>query len=151
MSGRRSLQDEVSSLKSELELSAFLNKGVLQTNSENKLRIAELQRENAVLRTAEARLSRTEDALETARAQLARHEASIQDLEDELKGEASARSVIERERDEWRNKFKRVLERSREYMGLVEALDVEIKGVKRRNDRRSHLLQYLRLLKHQCL
>lgn len=50
----------------ELELSTFLNKGVLQSNSEFKLRIAELQQENTVLRAAESRLALTEDKAELA-------------------------------------------------------------------------------------
>jgi hypothetical protein len=50
----------------ELELSTFLNKGVLQSNSEFKLRIAELEQENSVLRVAESRLARTEDKAELA-------------------------------------------------------------------------------------
>ncbi len=62
----RDHQSQINSLKSELELSTFLNKGVLQSNSEYKLRIVELERENSVLRVAESRLARTEDRLEVA-------------------------------------------------------------------------------------
>lgn len=60
------LQDLVQKLESELELSKFLNKGVLQTNLEYKARIADLEYENDVLRKAESRLAATEEDLEQA-------------------------------------------------------------------------------------
>lgn len=60
------LQDLVTKLENELELSKFLNKGVLQTNLEYKARIADLEYENDVLRKAESRLAATEEDLEQA-------------------------------------------------------------------------------------
>lgn len=62
------LQDHIARLESELELSKFLNKGVLQTNIEYKARIVDLEYENDVLRKAESRLASTEEQLEQAQA-----------------------------------------------------------------------------------
>jgi len=95
---------EISRLSSELELSTFLNKGVLQTNSEYKLRIVELERENAVLRVAESRLARTEDRLEA--------------VEKKLEGEREGRRVVEGEREELRERLARA-ERRLEAIGKL--------------------------------
>ena len=76
----RDLASKISTLSAELELATFLNKGVLQTNSEYKVRIVELERENAVLRVAESRLARTEDRLAVAEKQL-RERAESEALE----------------------------------------------------------------------
>lgn len=59
--GKPSLQEQLTKARNELELSTFLNKGVLQTNSEQKLRIAELEVENDALRKAESLLTKTEE------------------------------------------------------------------------------------------
>lgn len=63
---RKPIRD-ISTVESELELSTFLNKGILAANSEHKLRIAELEAENEVLRTAESKLASMEDELERQR------------------------------------------------------------------------------------
>ena len=76
----RDLFSQVSALSAELELATFLNKGVLLSNSEYKVRIVELERENAVLRVAESRLARTEDRLAVAEKQL-RERAESEELE----------------------------------------------------------------------
>jgi chromosome segregation ATPase len=61
------MQDRIRVLEGELELSSFLNKGVLQTNTEHKLRIAELEAENEILRSTESKLAAAEDELEDTR------------------------------------------------------------------------------------
>ncbi|WWC71977.1 uncharacterized protein I206_105936 [Kwoniella pini CBS 10737] len=58
------LENQLSTIKHELELATFLNKGILQTNTEYKLRIAELENENLILSKAESKLSTIEDELE---------------------------------------------------------------------------------------
>ena len=80
----RDLQSQVATLQNEIELSTFLNKGVLQTNSEYKLKIVELERENAVLRVAESRLSRTEDRLEILEKRLREAQFREAQLEEEI-------------------------------------------------------------------
>lgn len=99
------LQARIDYLSHELEMYTFVNKGVLQSNNEYKLRIAELERENAVLSTAERNLTATEDALEAC-------ERALKDLEKErdalafrLKREEIARKGAERERDIWKGWF----------------------------------------------
>lgn len=85
------LQDLVAKLENELELSKFLNKGVLQTNLEYKARIADLEYENDVLRKAESRLAATEEDLERA---VAKAEA----LEDRLvEEEGRTQAALQRE------------------------------------------------------
>lgn len=85
------LQDLVTKLENELELSKFLNKGVLQTNLEYKARIADLEYENDVLRKAESRLAATEEDLEQA---VAKAEA----LEDRLvEEEGRTQAALQRE------------------------------------------------------
>lgn len=88
------LHTQISTLKSELELSTFLNKGVLQTNSEYKLRIVELERENTVLRVAESRLSRTEDRLDAA--------------EKRVEKEEGERRRVEEESESWKRRWERL-------------------------------------------
>lgn len=53
-------------LAHEINLLTFLNKGILQSNAEQKLRIAELEQENKVLNNVETRLAEKEDQLEAA-------------------------------------------------------------------------------------
>ena len=111
----RDLLTQISQLKSELELSAFLNKGVLQTNSEYKLRIVELERENAVLRVAESRLARTEDRLEAAEEKVREGEARAR--------EGSRRMVEEVEEGRVRE------ERMREMLGRANRSLEGIRGM----------------------
>lgn len=85
------LQDLVSKLENELELSKFLNKGVLQTNLEYKTRIADLEYENDVLRKAESRLAATEEDLEQA---IAKAEALEERLVEE---EGRTQAALQRE------------------------------------------------------
>lgn len=93
------LQTKVNSLTHELELSTFLNKGILQSNNEYKLRIAELERENAVLRTAERTLTATEDALELSEKRVRELEREKSSWEGRFRREEEARRAVERERD----------------------------------------------------
>ena len=91
------LHSQVETLTSELELSTFLNKGILQSNSEYKLRITELERENAVLRAAERRLTATEDALESADKRCRDLTKEVARLEREVEGERTGKDRCLRE------------------------------------------------------
>lgn len=103
-----SFQDQIATLRNELELSTFLNKGVLQSNSEYKLRIAELESENAVLRKAESRLADTEDELESAQKRIRQLESTLRAAEERraaaIAREQDARVAAECERDRFRAK-----------------------------------------------
>jgi hypothetical protein len=94
----------------ELELSTFLNKGVLQSNSEFKLRVAELEQENAVLRVAESRLARTEDKVELAERRAKSIAEELRDKEVEWSGrvraEIEAREALEVEMETMRDEVK---------------------------------------------
>jgi septal ring factor EnvC (AmiA/AmiB activator) len=89
------MQKKIDDLTHELELGTYLNKGILQTNNEHKLRIAELERENAMLSMAEQKLASTEDALEEAERRLKELEEEQEDWEKRLSG-------LENERDDWK-------------------------------------------------
>ncbi|KAL1412720.1 hypothetical protein Q8F55_000467 [Vanrija albida] len=106
MPPRAALADQLAALRNELELSTFLNKGVLQSNAEHKLRIAELEAENGALRAAESRLAATEDALEAAEARLTALEEAKRRLGERrdaaLSREVGLRRAAEGERDAWR-------------------------------------------------
>lgn len=91
------LQAQISTLTQELELSTFLNKGILTTNSEHKVRIAELETENAALRAAERRLTATEDALEEAEKKCRAYERERIAWEREVEKERQARVGVEKE------------------------------------------------------
>jgi chromosome segregation ATPase len=94
----KDLQTRISTLTTELELNTFLNKGILQTNSEHKIRIAELEQENAILRAAESRLAKTEDMLEDV-------QKKCKALEVDIRRERLERERVETERNEWKGKF----------------------------------------------
>lgn len=113
----RDLHIQISTLKSELELSTFLNKGVLQTNSEYKLRIVELERENAVLRVAESRLARTEDRLEAA--------------EQRAEKEGRERTRLEEEREEWRKQRDLSGWQAKSWRGALERANSKLEGIGR--------------------
>jgi chromosome segregation ATPase len=138
MSARqKELEARVASLRSELELSAFLNKGVLQTNSELKLRIVELEQENAALRTAESRLARTEDKLEAAERRLEKREReweiSQAQWEEGLQRESELREGLEAERDEIRDemeKWRFAWEGARKAMASLDAMNKAEKSEK---------------------
>jgi len=99
------LHTQISTLTSELELSTFLNKGILQSNSEYKLRITELERENAVLRAAERRLTATEDALESADKRCRELGKEVGMLERELDREREGRKRWEKGEEAWRGRW----------------------------------------------
>lgn len=138
MSARqKELEARVASLRSELELSAFLNKGVLQTNSELKLRIVELEQENAALRTAESRLARTEDKLEAAERRMEKREREWEiaqrQWEERLQRESELREGLEVERDEIRDemeKWRFAWEGARKAMASLDAMDKAEKSEK---------------------
>ncbi len=98
-----------SKLQKELELSTFLNKGVLQSNEEQKIRIIELEKQNKALLIAEGQLSTTEDELEAVRKEL----KDLQDTarksqrswQNDMQVEVKAREKAEDERDEWKRRF----------------------------------------------
>ncbi|WVN84914.1 uncharacterized protein L203_100050 [Cryptococcus depauperatus CBS 7841] len=95
-----SLESQLSTANHELELATFLNKGILQTNTEYKLRIAELEGENIALRKAESRLAETEDALGDSEIQVKRLEKTLREWEHEAISARGKREDIERLRDE---------------------------------------------------
>ena len=98
---RKALEVQLSEAQRELELSTFLNKGVLQSNSEFKLRIAELEQENTVLRKAESRLAKTEDRAEAAEKRVKELVQQLRDKQEEwaevMRLEAKSREGFERE------------------------------------------------------
>ena len=108
MSRPKDLRNQISSLHSELELSTFLNKGILQANQEQKIRIVELERENAVLRVAESTLARTEDALEVAEKALRERDEERTDWEEEVNKEENEREKAEKERDMWKFRYEKM-------------------------------------------
>lgn len=124
MPPRTSVQDQLASLRNELELSTFLNKGVLQSNAEHKLRIAELEAENATLRTAESKLAATEDALEAAEQRIADLEEAKRRLaerrEAALAREVGLRRAAEEERDVWKGRFAALAGAAERARGLLD-------------------------------
>lgn len=119
------LHDQLTTLRNELELSTFLNKGVLQSNSEYKLRIAELEAENTVLRKAESQLASTEDALEAS-------EEQVKALNEDLKvadslcaalvtREQDARAKAEEDGTYWRQRYNDLLAASSQAQRLLGA------------------------------
>ena len=143
----KDLHAQISTLTSELELSTFLNKGVLQTNSEYKIRIVELERENAVLRIAESRLARTEDRLEAAEKRLREMDKAEREWEEEMQKELGLREVVERESDVWREKYERLKEGwdgTRSFMERVEGQVTMVRPVSLLWDRGDTKLMLLR-------
>ncbi|OCF38338.1 hypothetical protein I317_07896 [Kwoniella heveanensis CBS 569] len=99
------LESQLSSITHELELATFLNKGILQTNTEYKLRVAELESENAMLQKAETRLSKTEDRLEEAERRLRTFVVEREDWEVEKQRESAEKDKLAQERDAWEKKY----------------------------------------------
>lgn len=105
------MEKRVAKLQQELELSAFLNKGVLSSNQEQKIRIAELEAENAVLRTCESKLASLEDAFEKQEKRTSRAEAALAEAKRRLaaaKGGGEARARAEADGARWRVKYERL-------------------------------------------
>ncbi|WRT70269.1 uncharacterized protein IL334_007264 [Kwoniella shivajii] len=100
-----SLESQLSSANHELELATFLNKGILQTNTEYKLRIAELEAENLILRKAESRLSRTEDKLEKSERDLEKVLSEKIDHENEKDGLIKEKNRLKKEKEDWEHKY----------------------------------------------
>ncbi|WVQ73031.1 hypothetical protein IAR50_002594 [Cryptococcus sp. DSM 104548] len=126
------LENQLSTTTHELELATFLNKGILQTNTEHKLRIAELESENSILRTAEGKLGDTEDLLEERekemdelRGEVERSEEQRERMEAEVEKERELRGRAERERD----KAVRELEKERRDKGHWERRYAELAGL----------------------
>ncbi|WVF73059.1 hypothetical protein IAT40_007877 [Kwoniella sp. CBS 6097] len=99
------LEAQLSSTTHELELATFLNKGILQTNTEYKLRIAELESENVILQKAESRLSQTEDKLEEVENKLRAILAEKGDWQVERERDLEEKDMLIRERDEWKESY----------------------------------------------
>lgn len=105
----------ISKLQQELELSAFLNKGVLSSNQEQKVRIAELEGENAVLRTTESKLAALEDAYAEQEKRMQRAEGALADARRRaashltaLKGAQEGCTRAEADAARWRGKYQRL-------------------------------------------
>ena len=99
---REALQAEIRRLNSDLEHLQFFNKGVLQTNDEYKITIAELRKENDALRAAESQLSEVEERLEETEKALAEREVERREwakerkvLRDEVRKETALREKAE--------------------------------------------------------
>lgn len=120
------MQDALAKAQHELELSTFLNKGILQSNAEYKLRIAELEKQNILLRAAEKRLSSTEDALETCEQRLKTAEMERNAAVKEARRIAERVAGLEQERDGWKARFEAVREYWKSLLrGMDDVLDVQ--------------------------
>ncbi|KAK1922144.1 hypothetical protein DB88DRAFT_497334 [Papiliotrema laurentii] len=120
------MQDALAKAQHELELSTFLNKGILQSNAEYKLRIAELEKQNILLRAAEKRLSSTEDALETCEQRLKTAEMERNAAVREARRIAERVAGLEQERDGWKARFEAVREYWKSLLrGMDDVLDVQ--------------------------
>ncbi|CAK9782363.1 unnamed protein product [Cutaneotrichosporon oleaginosum] len=122
----------ISKLQKELELSGFLNKGVLSTNKEQKARIAELEDENAVLRTTESKLAELEDKYEAQekRLQNARHALAgatrrAAQLEKTLKGTEHRLGCAQAEAARCRGKYERLAAAVAQATSLFEDAEAE--------------------------
>ena len=99
---REALQSEIRRLNSDFEHLQFFNKGVLQTNDEHKITIAELRKENDALRVAEHQLSEVEEKLEEKEKALAEWKVERREwakerkmLRDEVRKERALREKAE--------------------------------------------------------
>lgn len=106
---------KLAKLQQELELSAFLNKGILQSNQEYKVRIAELEAENGVLRTCESKLAALEDAYSEQEKIVRRSEDAVagakrraEMAKREVGEEVERRAHAEAEAKRWRGKYERL-------------------------------------------
>ncbi|WVR00248.1 hypothetical protein IAU59_007390 [Kwoniella sp. CBS 9459] len=106
-----SLESQLSTATHELELATFLNKGILQTNTEYKLRIAELESENVILQKAESRLSKTEDKLEEVEKRLRAILAEKGDWQVARTRDLQERDKILQDRDEWEARYRALRQR----------------------------------------
>ncbi|ORX40622.1 hypothetical protein BD324DRAFT_12054 [Kockovaella imperatae] len=138
-----STRDEVIQLRTELEYSAFLNKGVLQTNAEHKVRIAELESENQSLRRSEKQLSRVEDELEDAQKALKEWESAAmtwerdrQKLKEALKVAKQAAEVLEAEKLDWINRFANLSEAFAAFIDNIDKARQEAASIQAGSSRR---------------
>ncbi|WVR07719.1 hypothetical protein IAU60_004761 [Kwoniella sp. DSM 27419] len=99
------VEAELASARHELQLAIFLNKGILQSNTEQSLRITELEAENAILRKAESRLSKTEDKLEEAEKELSEAIAAQEELVREQNGLLHDRMKVEGVAKSWESRY----------------------------------------------
>lgn len=76
---------------SQKDLAAILDKGLLQTHSEQRQRIIELERSNAILHTVEDKLSTIEDEMEVLKAELEEKTRLIDGLQKKLGEEREKR------------------------------------------------------------
>jgi DNA repair exonuclease SbcCD ATPase subunit len=125
------LQTQISTLTQELELSTFLNKGILTTNSEHKVRIAELETENAALRAAERRLTATEDALEEAEKKCRAHERERILWEREVEKERQGRVGVEKELEEVKGRLEDL---EAYWRGMRDGFDARLRHEEKRGE-----------------
>lgn len=92
-----------------------MNKGILSSNQEQKIRIAELEAENAVLSTCESKLAKLEDAYEEQEKRAAKAETALADAKRRaaastvaFKAESEFRRRAEAEVARWRGKYERL-------------------------------------------
>lgn len=134
-----SAEDRIASLESELELSAFLNKGILQTNTEYKAKITQLEAENELLRSAEARLTRTEEKLEDAERKLRQTKRDLEEKEKAWRLKERQRRAREDERgrmvaevelesQEWQRKFVRLAKTLEGFRGVLDSAVRDAQG-----------------------
>ncbi|KAK6909445.1 hypothetical protein I203_103463 [Kwoniella mangroviensis CBS 8507] len=130
------LESQISSLKHELELATFLNKGILQTNTEYKLRIAELESENEILSKAESKLSKTEDELEVTQKQYRTLQGDHVDLLNAHNSLLRGHNELKDEVRLWQDRYQDLRKRIKSLLdnGQVDVdVDVEGDGQSKRN------------------
>jgi chromosome segregation ATPase len=89
---------------SQRDLEAILDKGLLQTHSEQKQRITELERSNAILHTVEDRLSALEDEMEVVKSQLAEKTLLVDTLQKKLGEEREKRRGMGKGVTQWKER-----------------------------------------------
>jgi chromosome segregation ATPase len=114
---REDLKTHIRDLTHELQLSTYINKGAIQEGQELKARLAELERENAALRTTERRLTETEEKLEECQQMVREKEGQIKRLKDATSGLKNALKEASRQRDDW----SRTWEQMRQFMDAKDA------------------------------
>lgn len=81
-----------------------MDKGLLQTHSEQKQRISELERSNAILHTVEDRLSALEDEMEVVKSELAEKTLLVETLQKKLGEEREKRRGMGKGVTQWKER-----------------------------------------------